>query len=96
MYHKGKGCNPMEKGKVVMITGASKGFGRALAKAYAEQGAKLALCARKEAPLQALKEELQALSAEVSAKTADVSVSADVERFVSITETGFGDVNMII
>ncbi|GAA0340558.1 YciK family oxidoreductase [Bacillus carboniphilus] len=84
------------KNKVVMITGASKGLGRALTLAFAKEGAKLAICARGLEKLNAVKEEALALGAEVLAFSVDTSSTKDVDRFVSITETTFGKVDVLI
>lgn len=51
------------KGKVVWVTGASSGIGRALACALARRGAKLVISARREGALRALRDELLALGA---------------------------------
>src|SRR5690606_41542243 len=59
-------------GKVVLITGASHGLGRALAEAFARGGARVALCARGEAELAAVAETLVARGAEVVWRAADV------------------------
>ncbi|RFU69839.1 SDR family NAD(P)-dependent oxidoreductase [Bacillus sp. V59.32b] len=83
-------------GKVVMITGASKGLGKALTVAFARQKAKLAICARGEYELRKIQKEAQELGAEVLAVTADVSVSRDVERFTSMTEHVFGRIDVLI
>ena len=85
----------MLKNKVVMITGASKGLGRALAVQFAKEGAKLAICARTDGPLQEAEKELKALGAEVVALEADVSDSRDVDRFVSVTEEVLGRVDVL-
>lgn len=82
--------------KVVMITGASKGLGKALTLAFARQKAKLAICARGEYELSKIQKEAQELGAEVLAITADVSVSRDVERFASMTEDFFGRIDVLI
>lgn len=85
------------KGKVVMITGASKGLGRALTLAFAKRGAILAISARREAPLLAVKEEAEALgAAEVLAIQADMSVPRDIERFVATSEAAFGQIDVLI
>lgn len=86
----------MDKGRVVMITGASKGLGRELALAFAREGAKLAVCARSEAPLRALEQEVRSLGAQVLAIVADVSIASDVERFVAVTESTFGTIDVLI
>ncbi|AZU59956.1 SDR family NAD(P)-dependent oxidoreductase [Neobacillus mesonae] len=86
----------MLKNKVVMITGASKGLGRALTLAFAKAGAKLAICARSEENLLRVKEEAVQLGAEVLAVTADVSLPRDVERFVAMTEEAYGHIDVLI
>lgn len=82
--------------KVVMITGATKGLGRALALAFARQGAKLAVCARNQVGLDALGSKLEMLGAEFLAIRADASVTKDIERFVSLTEEEFGREDVLI
>ncbi|MCR8849932.1 SDR family oxidoreductase [Rossellomorea sp. SC111] len=82
--------------KIVMITGASKGLGKALAMKFAEEGAKVAICARNPGPLKEVEKELKMLGAEVVALEADVSDARDVERFVSVTEEVWGSVDVLI
>lgn len=83
--------------QVVMITGASRGLGRALTLAFAKQGATLAISARGEASLLQVKKEAEALGAsEVLAVTADLSKSRDVERFVGLVEATFGKIDVLI
>lgn len=84
------------KNKVVMITGASKGLGYALAIAFAKEGAKLAICARSADRLLAVKEEIENLGAEVLAVTADISISRDVERFAAMAEEAYGKIDVLI
>ncbi|UOY91631.1 SDR family oxidoreductase [Ectobacillus sp. JY-23] len=82
--------------QVVMITGASKGLGKALALAFAKEGARLAISARGEAALLGVAQELQELGAEVLAIAGDMADANDVDRFVSITEATFGRVDVLI
>lgn len=86
----------MLNNKVVMITGASKGLGRALALAFAKEGARLAICSRSSEGLQNVKAEAEALGAEVLAVTADISITRDVERFVAIVEEAYGQIDVLI
>ncbi|MCC3358927.1 SDR family NAD(P)-dependent oxidoreductase [Bacillus sp. REN16] len=86
----------MMKNKVVMVTGASKGLGRALTLAFAKEGATLAICARTEKNLLKIKQKAESLGASVLAVTADVSKSRDVERFVALTEEAFGKIDVLI
>jgi NAD(P)-dependent dehydrogenase (short-subunit alcohol dehydrogenase family) len=84
------------KNRVVMITGASKGLGRALTLAFAKEGARLAICARSSKGVIEIKNEAEALGAEVLAVTADISLTRDVERFVAMTEEAFGQIDVLI
>lgn len=84
------------KNKVVVITGASRGLGRALTLAFAKEGAKLSICARTEESLLMVKKEAEAFGVEVLAITADVSNARDVERFIATTENTFGKIDVLI
>ncbi|THE12095.1 SDR family oxidoreductase [Bacillus timonensis] len=86
----------MMKNKVVMITGASKGLGKALTLAFAKKGAKLAICARNEENLLNIKQEAEKLGATVLAVTADVAKTRDVERFVALAEEKYGKIDILI
>lgn len=82
--------------KVVMITGASKGLGRALTLAFAKAGTKLAICARTEGDLLKVKREAEHFHAVVLAVTADISKPRDMERFVALTEEAYGRIDVLI
>ena len=86
----------MLEGKVALITGASKGLGRALALAYAERGAKVVMNSRSEESLRPVAEEALSSGAEVLAIAADVSQSADVERLVGAATQRFGHVDVLV
>lgn len=86
----------MTNKKVVMITGASRGLGKALTLAFAKEGARLAICSRSPKGLFEVKEEAESLGAEVLAVTADISRTRDVERFVVMAEEAFGQIDILI
>jgi 3-hydroxy acid dehydrogenase / malonic semialdehyde reductase len=70
-------------GKIVFITGASSGIGRATARAFAEQGARLLLCARRIDRLTELTRELSALDADPDVFT----FRLDVRDPLAVSET---------
>jgi NAD(P)-dependent dehydrogenase (short-subunit alcohol dehydrogenase family) len=86
----------MLEGKVAIITGASQGLGRALALAYAEEGARVVMNSRSEESLRPVAEEAVSSGAEVLAIAADVSQSADVERLVGAATQRFGQVDVLV
>ena len=84
------------KGKVAMITGASKGLGRAMAKAFGEEGVKLSICARGETDLKDAAAEFQKLGFEVLSMAADVTKSADMAKWMNDTVSRFGGVDILV
>ncbi len=83
-------------GKVAMITGASKGLGRAMAKAFGEEGVKLSICARGEADLKDAAAEFHKLGFEVLATVADVTKPADMTKWMNDTVGLFGGVDILV
>src|SRR5215217_7638188 len=88
-----KGRNMIED-KVTLITGASQRLGRALALAFAREGARVAINARSEESIGPVAEEVE--DAEVLALAADVSKSAEVERIVGETVERFGKIDVLV
>jgi len=83
------------KDQVVVVTGASRGIGRAIAERAAADGARLVLCARSPEPL---REAARALSksAEVIAVPADASREDEVERLRDEALARFGRVDAVV
>jgi NAD(P)-dependent dehydrogenase (short-subunit alcohol dehydrogenase family) len=86
----------MLEGKVAVITGASQGLGRALALAFAREGARVVINSRAEESVRPVAGEVESAGAEVLALAADVSVSADVERLVGATVERFGRIDVLV
>jgi len=84
------------QGRIALVTGASRGLGRAIALAFAREGAALALCARSEVLLEAVAAEGRQLGAEVLAVPADVADPADRERLISRTLDRFGRIDVLV
>jgi NAD(P)-dependent dehydrogenase (short-subunit alcohol dehydrogenase family) len=86
----------MLRGKVVMITGASRGLGRALAQAYAKEGAMLIINSRSEESIHPVAEEAESSGAEVLALAADVSRGAEVQKLVNAAIQRFGRLDVLV
>lgn len=76
--------------KVVLITGATSGIGRAVALRVAGEGAAVVLGARGKEAGDQLAEEIRAMGARALFVSADVTVEADVERLTAAAVTEFG------
>lgn len=81
---------PRFTGKVAFVTGAASGIGRAAARAFAAEGARVAIADRTEDALERLRAEIEAAGGEVLAFVCDVSVPAEVEAAVTGTVARFG------
>ncbi len=84
------------KGKVALVTAASKGLGKATAVQFAREGAKVALCARSEAIETAAGDIRQETGGDVLALRADVTQPEDVERVISATVERFGGLDILV
>jgi len=80
-------------GKVVLITGASRGIGAAAARAFADQGAKVALTARSESPIRELASEI---GVNAAAFPCDVSSFADMAATIAGVESLFGPLDVLV
>jgi NAD(P)-dependent dehydrogenase (short-subunit alcohol dehydrogenase family) len=76
--------------KVVLITGASSGIGRATGEAFAARGAKVVLAARREHELATLTSEIESRGGRASFVVTDVAIAKDVERMVAHAIETFG------
>ena len=84
------------RGKVVLITGGSRGLGLVLARELARRGAKLAICARDGAELERARQELATGGAEVLAIACDVSVAVQASSLIEQTLHRFGHLDVLI
>jgi 3-oxoacyl-[acyl-carrier protein] reductase len=85
------------KGKIAVVTGASRGIGKALASVAAGLGANIVLAARQEAPLKETAEELaKKYKVEVLPVACDVTKLADLENLVNKAKEKFGKIDILI
>lgn len=87
---------PRLSGQVAVITGANQGIGKAIARALALEGCRLALCARNAEKLQATAAEFQQAGFEVLALPADVSRESDVDTFFQAVDDAWGRVDLLV
>ena len=83
-------------GQVAVITGAGRGIGRAIALAYAREGARLALAARSEPELDETVAAVSELGAEAIAVRTDVTSQIGTERLARRTVERFGRIDVLV
>jgi NAD(P)-dependent dehydrogenase (short-subunit alcohol dehydrogenase family) len=82
--------------KVVTITGATSGIGRAAAIAFAREGALVTLCGRREALGHEVEEGIRRAGGRARYFRADVRVESDMQRFVEFTVAQFGRLDVAL
>lgn len=84
------------KNKVAVVTGASRGIGKAVAAAFLKEGAKVALCARNAEELERTGTELHCFGIPTLWKGCDVSSADDVKLFIDFVMERWGAINILV
>jgi 3-oxoacyl-[acyl-carrier protein] reductase len=84
------------RGKVAVVTGGSRGIGRAIALRMADEGAGVAICARGEPALRAAEDELRARSVPVFAEVCDVSRAHALDDFLDAARRSLRRVDILV
>lgn len=83
-------------GKGVIVTGASKGIGRAIALAFAAEGSQIAVCARGKAALRETTDELRQRGVKVHAERVDVSDPQALDAFLEGARSTLGRIDVLV
>lgn len=83
-------------GKVVLITGGSRGLGFALAEEFGRQGSRVALCARDAEELDTAVTTLRSRGVEAASFPCDVTVDAELDQLLAKVITHFGGVDVLV
>jgi 3-oxoacyl-[acyl-carrier protein] reductase len=82
--------------KVVLVTGASKGLGKAIAEAFAAEGSRVVLTARSQGELEQIAQAIQQQGGQAFAFAADITNADDVNRLVTQTIAHLGTVHVLV
>ena len=85
------------KDKVAIITGATRGIGRAIALRFAEEGCNISFCGRsRNAQMESVEKELEALGVKAKGYAVDVANKQRTQQFVADTLQDFGHIDILI
>lgn len=82
--------------KAALVTGASRGIGRAVAEALVDEGARVCLCARGQGELEQVAAALRARGGQVAVAGADLSTPAGAEQAIAATLDAFGGLDLLV
>ena len=83
-------------GKTVVITGGSRGLGLVMAREFAREGARVAVCARDEAELERAQTDLETLGGDVMTVPCDVTNKQSVALMIDHVNNRFGEVDVLV
>lgn len=83
-------------GKVALITGGSRGIGKAVAAAYLRAGGAVFICGRDQDHLNAAVDELQQAGEKVEGAAGDVGIADDAQRLVATASARFGMIDVLV
>ena len=83
-------------GKRAVVMGGSRGIGRSIALAFAQQGASVAICARGAEALERTRAEIEALGARAHAAPCDLSDAEAIARFVPAAAEALGGIDILV
>lgn len=84
------------KGKVAIVTGASRGIGRSIALGLAAEGVRLGICARNARTLEQTADEIHELGVDVYAMPVDATNGPALEGFVEAVARHFGQIDILV
>ena len=84
------------KDKVALITGGGRGIGKAIALAYAGEGAKVAICARTASEIEQTLQQIRAINPEAAGWPCDVSLEESVKELVENVNQKFGKIDVLV
>ena len=84
------------KGRVAMVTGSGRGIGRAIAEAFAAQGASVAITARTSAELEEVAHEITRAGGRALVIAADLAATDAAARLVAATTAGLGPIDILV
>lgn len=82
--------------KIVLVTGSSRGIGRAISLTFAEEGATVIAVGRNVSALQKVEQESQGMPGSIRGMTCDVAISQEVEQIIRKIEREYGRLDILV
>lgn len=84
------------RGKVALVTGGSRGIGRAIASAYAQEGARVFICGRNERDVEQAVQDIRESGGEIAGCAGDIGSAIDAARIARMAMQNFGTIDVLV